>query len=305
MSKLLVCLFGTVRIEFEGQNSALKLTRAVQNLLAFLLLHRQRMLAREMVASVLWSEQNQESARNCLNTALWRLRRCMEASDTPDENYLLISHLSEIGFNMNYNYWLDVEDFENAIDFIHSKPIQEITESQIVHLEKVLLLYRGDLLEGSYEDWALREREFKRQQYINACQYLMSFHHYRNHYDQSLSFGQKILQFDPLREDVHRTLIRIYLDKGERPLALRQYEICRSTLIEELGVPPMEETQNLYQKTLNAGTVNSSLPVQTVELDLQRVLAQLQQLTYNLAETHRELRLTLQSTKNDLADHTG
>jgi hypothetical protein len=40
--------------------------------------------------------------------------------------------------------------------------------------------------------------------------------------------------------------MRLYPEWGQRPLAARQYEICRLTLAKELGILPIEETQTLY-----------------------------------------------------------
>ena len=61
----------------------------------------------------------------------------------------------------------------------------------------------------------------------------------------ALRCGQQILTLDPLREDVHRELIRLHLRRGHRALALHQYEQCRAVLDDELGVEPMEETRAL------------------------------------------------------------
>jgi DNA-binding SARP family transcriptional activator len=49
-------------------------------------------------------------------------------------------------------------------------------------------------------------------------------------------------------ETAHRELMRCYARSGERGLALRQYQILRTFLDDELGAPPDSETTALYER---------------------------------------------------------
>jgi adenylate cyclase len=51
-----------------------------------------------------------------------------------------------------------------------------------------------------------------------------------------------------LREAIHRALMRLYAQKGERALALKQYQACRDVLSAELGVAPETETEALAEE---------------------------------------------------------
>ncbi len=55
---------------------------------------------------------------------------------------------------------------------------------------------------------------------------------------------QAALAGDPLQERLHRRLMRLHAELGEREQALAQYERCRSVLADELGIAPLEETQS-------------------------------------------------------------
>jgi DNA-binding SARP family transcriptional activator len=52
---------------------------------------------------------------------------------------------------------------------------------------------------------------------------------------------------DPLREDIHRELMRAYAAQGRVSAAIKQFGICRETLSRELGIQPERETRDLYQ----------------------------------------------------------
>src|SRR5262249_26001097 len=50
---------------------------------------------------------------------------------------------------------------------------------------------------------------------------------------------------DPLQEHVHRALMRLYAAQGRYDAALSQYERCRQELLQQLGVRPDSETEEL------------------------------------------------------------
>ena len=52
---------------------------------------------------------------------------------------------------------------------------------------------------------------------------------------------------DPEREELHRRLMRCYVDAGEPARALRQFHICRTLLLKEHGIEPSAETRRLFE----------------------------------------------------------
>jgi DNA-binding SARP family transcriptional activator len=86
--------------------------------------------------------------------------------------------------------------------------------------------------------------------YLNSLAHLMRTYEHRCDFEKSLACGQRILEEDPLREEIHRAMMRLYLQNGQRALAVRQYQICRDALGDELGISPMEETQALYNQMI-------------------------------------------------------
>jgi predicted ATPase len=96
-------------------------------------------------------------------------------------------------------------------------------------------------------------------------------HHYGHtrEYETAIGYTRRWLALDPLSEAAHRQLMALYDQFGQRASALRQYQICRESLSDELGVEPAEETIELYQKiqvrTLAAAKelrLTHNLPVQ-------------------------------------------
>ena len=62
------------------------------------------------------------------------------------------------------------------------------------------------------------------------------------------------MELDNLREESHRSLMRLLALNGQRSDALAQYEACQRMLAEEFGVDPASETVDLYTQ-IRAGAL--------------------------------------------------
>jgi TolB-like protein/Tfp pilus assembly protein PilF len=66
--------------------------------------------------------------------------------------------------------------------------------------------------------------------------------------ESAMDAAQQLLGLDPLREDAHRLLMRLYDNAGRRSAALRQFQICEDVLRRELDVEPAPETLQLISE---------------------------------------------------------
>jgi DNA-binding SARP family transcriptional activator len=269
MSSLRIFLFGGFQLANDEDTTAnSKMTRGVKALLAYLLLFRHRLHAREVLAGLFWGEHSEDRARSCLSTAIWRLRQALEPEGTPKGTYLITTSMGEVGFNQESSHWLDVAEFEERLSPFLRSPSQQGEAQDPGKLQGALELYTGDLLEGFYDDWALRERERLRLLYMKSLVHLMRCYKEHNEYEKSLACGLQILNHDPLREEIHREVMRLYQESGQRAMAIRQYRICSQILEEELGVCPMEETRLLHNQILKAShreVLTKSIPQAPLE----------------------------------------
>ncbi|HEX9990077.1 MAG TPA: bacterial transcriptional activator domain-containing protein [Chloroflexia bacterium] len=289
MSGLSISLFGGVRIVHAAWPSEMKVTRTVQALLAYLLVPCQRSHHREVLAGVFWGDHNQQQAHGCLSTALWRLRAILEPPGIPRGSYLKVTPSGEISFNWESDHHLDVSCFETQASRSLSIPADRMTSSDVQELEGALALYTGDLLEGFYDDWVLRERERERALYLNALLHLMNYHGYQANYAEGLAHGRQILQHDPLREDIHRAMMHLYLRSDQRALAARQYEACRQFLAAELGIEPMEETRSLYEQVLSLNGEHAGQATPGGDHTMLSLLQHLRLASQGFEEAHHHL----------------
>jgi DNA-binding SARP family transcriptional activator len=257
---LRIYLFGSMRVHYENPYRDIRLTRTIQGLLAYLILQGTRPCPRQVLAGVFWGDNDETSARNCLNTALWRMRLALEAPPISDQPLLLSTPGGEICLNPDSPLWVDALEFEAMIKTALAQPAHRMQQSDIDVLEQCLNLYHGELLESFYDDWALRERERMRLLCLSAREHLMHCYQERNELERSLETGLLLLRDDPLREDIHRAVMRLYHASGRRAQAMLQYERCRELIRRELGIEPMPETQALAER-IQAGDPLLAKPV--------------------------------------------
>jgi DNA-binding SARP family transcriptional activator len=137
--------------------------------------------------------------------------------------------------------------------------------------------------------------------HLSCLAHLMQYYRHQGSHAQAVAYGEAILQRDPLREEIHRELMRSYVANGQRALALRQYERCRQVLAEELGIPPMEETQLLRRQIL-AGSA-PPIPAALVPGDVPRVLQELQAVVRGLEAARVEVEQAVK-TVEQLSAHS-
>lgn len=250
---LKIYLFGRIRLQHEQSTINAKITPTVQALLAYLLLVPRRSYSRDVLMEVGWGDRPQDQARSCLNTALWRLRNILEPEGVHRGAYLMTGQAGDVGFNWDADFWLDLESFVSAASEILARPWQAMDAAQAALLEEITRLYHGDLLEGMYYEWALQERERTRALYLASLGYLLDYYQAHGPLEKAITTGQTILSHDPLREEVHRQMMQVYLTNGQRAAAVQQYETCRMALQTELGILPMPETHALYEQILGDG----------------------------------------------------
>ena len=109
-------------------------------------------------------------------------------------------------------------------------------------LQQAVALYRGDFLDGFYDDWVLSERYRLESLYCDALAGLMAAREALGEHEAVLAVALRLLEQDSLREDAHRAAMRAYCRLGQRQAALAQYGRCQQMLQAELGIEPMAET---------------------------------------------------------------
>ena len=154
----------------------------------------------------------------------------------------------QIGVNPAADFWLDVAIFEEAFVSVHNVRGRDLNQTQIKRLQETIQLYKGDLLEGWYQDWYVYERERYQNMYLAMLDKLLGYSEAHRQFETGITYGLQILGYDRARESTHQRLMNLYYAAGDRTTALHQYALCVAALQEELNVGPSERTIALYEQ---------------------------------------------------------
>lgn len=294
-----VYLFGNFQV-YPHADAELALRPTAARLFAYLLLYRQTVHPREVVAETFWQSSELDRARRNLNTTLWQLRKAFRQVNDQQTN-LIATTPEQIRLNREADLWLDVALFEEMAKkgLVHAE--DGCTVAAITALDQAVELYQGDLLHGFYDSWVLQERERLRLIYLRCLKRLMTIHRVQGNLDASIDYAQHILRVEPWREDIHRTLMTLYAESSRRTDAIAQYQVCREILASELAIQPMSETEELYRSLMTNShdnhprTVSISYQPETLnengskELTLEKATVQLQAAIQTLQVAQKEL----------------
>jgi adenylate cyclase len=123
-------------------------------------------------------------------------------------------------------------------------------------LESLAALYKGPFLDGfeireeAFEEWLRHARTRYAQDAEQAFTSLAGLCESDGDHDAALAWLNRLLQIDPIREDAHRSAMRLLQQSQRWNDALAQYRQCVLILEAELGVTPQEETRALYEEIL-------------------------------------------------------
>lgn len=247
MSTLQVQLFGKFNVQRGTQLVKGLDASKEQELLGYLLVRRDRYHSREALASLLWGDTSTEKSRKYLRQALWHVQAALEVAGITNQQVLLVEH-DWVQVNLQNGIWLDVALFERAFATTEGVPGKQLDRSGAQILKEAIELYKGDLLDGWYQDWCLFERERLQNIYLSMLDKLMAYSEEHHEYEAGQGYGVTILRYDCARERTHRRLMHLQYMAGDRTGALRQYERCVTALHEELGVKPERRTVALYEQ---------------------------------------------------------
>lgn len=302
------CLLGaqptTLDASFRSSSDVERLSlggRKEQELLVYLLLYRDRQHRRETLANLLWEQSTTSQSLKYLRNTIWKV----QASFSSDDVDSVVTVDGEwICLNSSANILLDIAQLEAAFVSVQGRAGHHLSDIQVAQLDEAIRVYRGDLLDGWYQDWCVFERERFRSMYLGVLDKLMAYCETQHLYERGIEYGTLILRPDRARERTHRRLMRLYYRAGDRTAALRQYDVCVAALREELDVAPGQQTQTLYGKICrdNAGYETPGEPADIEPLRPEDLLAQVESLQESLDTSQRQLQAIRRLVKQLLDD---
>lgn len=210
--------------------------------LFFLLIAFPDGLSKEQVGLHMWPDFSNEELDVRFKNTLYRLRQAV------GNNVILFAN-NRYRFNKILDYVYDVEDFKARIETAQT---ETDASKKIPHLVKAVQLYDGEYLPEVDEIWAMGDRERFRQMYLGALLQLAELYYEQQDLKSALHYVRQALGEDCVLEEAHRLAMRIHAEAGNQAEVVRQFEACRSALVERFNLPPTSKTIELYEKLIQS-----------------------------------------------------
>ncbi|MCU6711945.1 winged helix-turn-helix domain-containing protein [Paenibacillus sp. J5C_2022] len=239
MIRAQVCCFGRFQVTSgQGDGNAIKWrTSKTEELMAYLVHHRGEPVDRDLILNNLWGDMDSDRARVQLNNTVYTLRKNLSTLGLEG----IVQHVKGYYRIEMHTLNCDYIAFLQLISEGVPAPIEHIKEYEEI-LGKI---YRNGYLQGNDFPWAEGMRSRLENEYFRIL--LQISEHYVQEREFSFAVNQlnEILAFNPLNEEIHAKLIRVYMLAGDRVSAMKQYDSLKGMLQAELGVEPKESIRQL------------------------------------------------------------
>jgi len=240
-----ITLFGPPRITVDRRPIEFDTRKAVA-LLADLAMNGGAR-SREQLAALLWPEYDDEHARGALRRTLSVMRSALGGA------WLEIDRAR---VTLGSEVTCDVVRFRDltAAARRHRHAAAEDCRACLARLDQAAALATDEFMAGfglrdspGFDDWQAEEREHLRHELASTLETLARGAARRGELGVGMEHAERLLRLDRLNEGAHRILMELRAWGGDRSAAMQQYRECVRVLDQELGVPPLTETTELYR----------------------------------------------------------
>jgi two-component SAPR family response regulator len=226
----LICCFNQIRLQLSGQEPQIIKWRTskAQELFAYMLHHRDRMIDRDTLIELLWPYFDESRAVKQLYTTIYHIRNTLRNSGMGTIS--ISSGDLENGYRLSLGAArIDTQEWETFV-----KQLGVVDHHNVVEHEQALELYKGNYF-GDYEYlWAEQERERLRRLWLHHANQLSMFYTVQQMPQAAVLVNQRLQMLLPYTEDSYFNLMKLYDSFGDRVGVEEQYWLLLTRWEQEL-----------------------------------------------------------------------
>ena len=221
-------------------------TRRARDIFCYIATRKHRRVAKDVLIEAFWGEEEIETIEKNFHPTISHIRKALNSRQQLKQNFIVFRD-GAYQLNPEFTYSIDSEEFLAAIAAAETAKREKDDGALRENLERAYALYRGEFLDGSYEDWAEEQRHFYREQFSRVLNGLAKQAVAEKQWTAALKFADEILAIDPYREDLHRLVMKVLAAQSKPAAVKKHYEDMQTLLKQELGMDPSAETKRLYK----------------------------------------------------------
>jgi DNA-binding SARP family transcriptional activator/tetratricopeptide (TPR) repeat protein len=257
---------GGVEVRVDGRvlPDALVGGRQGRLVLAYLACERSRPVRREELAELLWPDELPDSWVTSLSAVVSRLRRLFAEAGL-DGGQTLVSTPGAYQLVLPVTARVDLDELADLVMTAEDAAERGDAEAADVAAQRAEMI-AGPGFVGDDGEWVDSRRAVVADLRVRALLALAEAQLGAGRASRAVDLARQALQLGEAREATYRLLMRALADAGERAEALRVWERCRITLVEELGVDPSPETEAVYLSLLEPASLAAAAPAPATAL---------------------------------------
>ena len=224
-------------------------TKRARDILCFVASRRHRRASKDTIIDTFWGEADFEAVEKNFHPTVSHIRKALNSRQPIKQNFLLYRD-GDYLINPEFSYFFDTEEFDRLTAEAEAARRAKGHERCISLYEQAVALYRGDFMQGVYDEWVEEQRSYYREQHLRMLEALAREAERAGDWPRALGLAQQILAGDPFREDIHCLIMRAHASMGNRNAVKEQFELLRRLLKKELGVDASAETKQILLRLM-------------------------------------------------------
>jgi DNA-binding SARP family transcriptional activator len=194
------------------------------------------------LGELLWPDAEGDAAQQNLKSTLHRLRKLIghKALDVQGNH---------VGLNSDY-CWMDASEINICLDEAKAEVCG--IDSRVEQLAtRIFELYRGPLLPAQEESWVIVPRELLRSKLLKVIKHVAGRLSLQGKPDAAIIYYNKLLDLEPLREDVYVDMMNCYKHNGQQLEAVGLYQQLCALLDSHPDFELSKEAKDIYQSIVS------------------------------------------------------
>ncbi|MDO4546793.1 MAG: BTAD domain-containing putative transcriptional regulator [Clostridia bacterium] len=248
----------------------LKKSKKGSSLVWCLLLHRGEKVFNNNILDMLWINDGSANPESALKTLVSRTRALLN-NLYPDLGSCIVSERGGYRWRCLDNMTVDLYELQDVFAAIDAIPRDskkaEDKKKRVLLYNRVLELYKGDLLDTEEQDWSLSKAIAIHNEYLEKVYDCVEFNLQAVNYDEIIRVCRTALEVDAFDEKLHLELMNALTKSNRNNEAMLQYKHVTKLHYRYLGVPPTQAIQDFYKQITQAS--------QTLEFNLDSIRKEL------------------------------
>jgi len=268
-SVLKVQLFGQLQITYNGITLTEEAIRSemVSKLLAYILLHNERMLTVRELTDMLWGEDGgSDNPAGALKNLVYRLRTILKKTYGEDVSFLSTSQGS-YSWNADIKVDLDTERLESCVK--EAKVAEEAPDKLSYYMD-VIDIYQGRFMDSfATEHWVVPLTAYYNSMVIRAVKDMAVICMKEKLYEEMERVLVQAIAYDNLDEELHSLMLESLVGQEKQSQAMAYYDETVKRFYEALGVRNLPQLKNVYKKVLAMKKVSGAISAEDISQDVQ------------------------------------